>query len=344
MFNLRLFFCNGGFSLDDPKQVSRNAGEFVPWVEKYRPKKLRDVIGHSSVVKRLEAYVKNRNLPHMIFSGPAGTGKTTSALALAHELYGEQFSQCFYELNASDDRGIDVVRGKIKDFARTLPFTEVPFKIIFLDEGDAMTQDAQQALRRTMERFSSNTRFIISVNYSSRLIEPIQSRCAVFRFSPLSDEDVRKVIRLVSEGEGLKLDKAAEDAVVYVAEGDARKAINCLQGAAAVGERIGEADVFKISSRAKPVEVTKMIEFAYKGRFGEARQLLDDLMIKYGMSGEDIIQQMFREITRLDIPDKKKVALVDKVGEYDFRMVEGADDRIQLEALLAQIMLLGSSD
>ncbi|NYZ75036.1 replication factor C small subunit [Candidatus Micrarchaeota archaeon] len=329
--------------MDDPKHSER-ASEFVPWVEKYRPKKLKEVIGHGPVVKRLEAYVKNRNLPHLIFSGPAGTGKTTSALALAHELYGEQFGQCFYELNASDDRGIDVVRGKIKDFARTLPFTEVPFKIIFLDEGDAMTQDAQQALRRTMERFSSNTRFIISVNYSSRLIEPIQSRCAVFRFSPLTEEEIRKVIETVSKGEGLKLDKAAEDAVVYVAEGDARKAINCLQGASSTADRISEADIFKISSRARPAEVAKMIEFAYKGRFGEARQLLDELLVKYGMSGEDIIQQMFREVTKLDVPDRKKVALVDRVGEYDFRMVEGADDRIQLEALLAQIMLLGSSE
>ncbi|HII38693.1 TPA: replication factor C small subunit [Candidatus Micrarchaeota archaeon] len=319
-----------------------SASDFVPWVEKYRPLKLADVIGHAAISNRLEAYVKSKNVPHMIFSGPAGTGKTTSSLALARELYGDEFRQSFLELNASDDRGIDVVRGKVKDFARTLPLTDVPFKIIFLDEADAMTQDAQQALRRTMERFSANTRFILSCNYSSRLIEPIQSRCAVFRFSSLSEEDVRRVVALVAKGEGLKLEKAAEDAVVYVAEGDARKAINCLQGASVSGGRISEEDVFKISSRARPAEVGKMIEFAYGGRFWEARKLLDDLLVRYGMSGEDVIKQMFREITCLDIPDKKKVLLVDRVGEYDFRMVEGADDRIQLEALLAQIMLLGS--
>jgi replication factor C small subunit len=315
--------------------------DFIPWVEKYRPKMLADVVGNTIIVRQLEMFVKNKNPPHLLFTGPAGSGKTSSALAMARELFGENYSQCFLELNASDERGIDVVRTKIKDFARTLSLTSVPFKIIFLDEADALTPDAQQALRRTMERYSTNTRFILSCNYSSRIIEPIQSRCAVFRFSRLQNEDLKRMLDLIIEKEELKVDNSARDALYYVAEGDARKLINALQGAAALSEKITSEDVYKIASRARPEEVEKMVKAALKGSFNEARKILDEIMLKYGMSGEEVILQIFREITNMEIGDKEKVLLVDKVGEYDFRMVEGANERIQLEALLAQIMLHG---
>ncbi|MFH1258167.1 MAG: replication factor C small subunit [Candidatus Micrarchaeota archaeon] len=315
--------------------------EFIPWVEKYRPKMLSDVVGNEMIVRQLSAFVKNKNPPHLLFAGPAGSGKTSCALAMAHELFGEEFSQCFLELNASDERGIDVVRTKIKDFARTLSLTSVPFKIIFLDEADALTGDAQQALRRTMERYSSTTRFVLSCNYSSRILEPIQSRCAVFRFSRLKEEDLRKMSELIAAGEGLKIDKAAEEALIYISEGDARKLINSLQGASSISEKITSEEIYKIASRARPEEVEKMVKAALKGSFNEARKLLDEIMLRYGMSGEEVILQIFREVTSMDIGDKEKVLLVDKVGEYDFRIVEGANERIQLDALLAQILLHG---
>jgi replication factor C small subunit len=314
---------------------------FIPWVEKYRPKKLRDIVGHKPIVERLEAYVKARNLPHLLLAGRAGIGKTACALALAREMYGDQMQQCFLELNASDERGIDTVRTKIKDFARTLSLADIPFKLIFLDECDAMTDDAQQALRRTMEKYSANTRFILSANYSSRIIEPIQSRCAVFRFSSLTDKEVHRILEHVVEGEKIKLDDKAADAIVYVSEGDARKAINCLQGAAVLSERITEEEVWRVASRARPEEVEKMVRLALEGKFAESRGLLEELMIRYGMSGEDVITQVYREIVGLDLEDRLKVELVDKVGEYNFRLVEGANPRIQLEALLAQLMLQG---
>lgn len=267
---------------------------------------------------------------------------TTLALALAHEIYGERWHDSFRELNASDERGIDVVRGTIKDFARTLPLTDVPFKIIFLDESDALTPEAQNALRRTMEMYAGNTRFILSNNYSSKIIEPIQSRCAVFRFRPLSEKDIHEMLHHIARCEKLELKEDAVKALIYVSEGDMRKAINALQGAAAASKSITGEAVFKISSRARPEEVRQMLELALKGDFIGAREKLDNVMLNYGMSGEDVMLQMYKEISALAIPDRTKVALVDKIGEYNFRLVEGANERIQLEALLAQVLLLGS--
>lgn len=320
----------------------RCAMEFdLPWTEKYRPKTLDEVIGQAEIVERMKAYVKSKNIPHMLFAGPAGVGKTTVALALARDLFKEHYAQSFLELNASDERGIDVVRGRIKDFARTLPLTDVPFKIILLDEADALTPDAQHALRRTMEMFSGATRFILSCNYSSKVIEPIQSRCAVFRFKHLSEHEMREMVKRIAKAEKVDLHEDAVEALIYISEGDMRKVINALQGAAALGKKITKETIFKVSSRAKPEEIRQMLELALKGKFIEAREKLDKVMVEYGMSGEDVLIQVYREITSLDIPDRAKVSLVDKVGEYNFRMVEGANERIQLEALLAQIMLIG---
>ncbi|MFH1056613.1 MAG: replication factor C small subunit [Candidatus Micrarchaeota archaeon] len=315
--------------------------DFEPWVEKYRPQKLGDIAGQDHLVERMKHFVKTKSLPNMLFAGRAGIGKTSAALALARELYGDDLQQSFSELNASDERGIDVVRGKIKDFARTLPLAKVDFKIILLDEADSLTPDAQQALRRTMESYSKNCRFILSCNYSSRIIEPIQSRCAVFRFRSLQDEQIKKIVEGIAGKEGVKVDEKALDAIAYVADGDARKAINCLQGSAEKG-KISEEAVFQVSSRAKPKEIAEMVELALKGKFVEARNKLNTVMLKYSMSGEDVLQQVYREVILLGVSDDVKVQLVDKIGEYDFRLSEGADERIQLEALLAQIMLVGS--
>jgi len=310
--------------------------DILPWTEKYRPKSLEEVAGQEETVSSLKAFVKSRNMPNMLFAGPPGVGKTTCCLALARELYGEGLAGNFIELNASDERGIDVVRGRIKDFARTVSLGGVPFKLIFLDEGDALTADAQQALRRTMEANSSVTRFIISANYSSRIIEPIQSRCAVFRFLPLNEKETKGMLEKVAKNEGLKIDDKAYDAIFYISEGDMRKALNILQGCAMHSKKVTEALVHKTSSRAMPKEVKEMAELALKGDFKKAREELDKLIISYGLSGEDILLQIYREIPNVKVEEKQRMRLIEIVGEYNFRMVQGANERIQLEALLAQ--------
>lgn len=312
----------------------------LPWIEKYRPETLEQVVGQNNITRRLQSYVKNNTMPNLLFSGSAGIGKTSCSIALAREFFKESFSQNFLELNASDERGIDVVRDTIKNFARTLAF-DFGFKIIFLDESDALTTDAQQALRRTMEKYVRTCRFILSCNYSSKIIEPIQSRCVVFRFSQLNSKDIEARIKEISENEKISIDDKAIEAIVYVSSGDLRKAINVLQASASTGEKINEKIVYEVSSRARPEEVKEMIKLGLSGKFLEARSALDKLMYEYGMSGEDVILQLHRELIDMDekeVSSKTKIELVDKIGEYNFRMVEGANERVQLEALLAQFL------
>ncbi len=312
----------------------------TPWVEKYRPKKISEVAGHEEIKNRLQAYAKQASMPHLLFAGPAGTGKTTSALALANEIFGGGLEGNLLEMNASDDRGIDVVRNKIKDFARTMTLGSVPFKIIFLDEADALTPEAQNALRRTMEKYTRTCRMILSCNYSSKIIEPIQSRCALFRFTRLPDSVIEQQLQKICKLEGVESDQEGLEAILYVADGDMRRAINILQATAAASKKITKEAVFDIASRARPELIRNMLSLAVDGKFLDAREILDDLLLVRSISGEEILLQMHREIENLKISSDKKLALVDLIGEYNFRLVEGANERIQLDALLARIATL----
>ncbi|UCF13315.1 MAG: replication factor C small subunit [Thermoplasmatales archaeon] len=314
------------------------------WIEKYRPKILDDIVGQNNIMERLKAYVKTKNVPHLIFAGPAGTGKTTSALALAREIFGaETWKQNFHELNASDERGIAIIRGKIKDFARTAPIGETKIKIIFLDEADSLTPDAQAALRRTIEKYTRICRFILSVNYSSKIIEPIQSRCAVFRFKPIKEEDIKKYIRKIATKEKLEITSDGLEILIFISRGDLRKAINTLQVGASINKKITAEILYETSATARPEDVKELINTAIGGNFIAARNQLYDLLIKYGLSGEDIIKQIHRSIFDLTIPDENKVQLIEKTGEIEFRIVEGSNTHIQLESLLAQFVLTGKT-
>ena len=313
----------------------------LPWTEKYRPKNLSEVVGHEAINKRLKAYVQKENLPNLLFAGNAGIGKTASAIALAKEMYGDEYKQNFLELNSSDERGIDIIRGKIKDFAATLPYGKAKFKIIFLDEADALTRDAQNALRRTMENYAHTSRFILSCNYSNRIIEPIQSRCALFRYRPLPEDIIITRLKEIAKLEKLDIEDAAFKAFMYASSGDMRKSINYLQTASTIEGKITEEDVFKIAARARPTEIKELIDTALGGDFETARKRLDALMFDYGMSGTDVLLQIYREIINSDLDGKVKVELVDRIGEYDFRLTEGANERIQLESLIAHLVLKG---
>jgi len=311
------------------------------WAEKYRPKKLDEIINQEHVIPRVRAFIEERNIPHMLFAGPAGTGKTTLALVIERELYGEHWRQNVLELNASDERGIDVIRHKVKEFARTKAIGDVPFKIIILDEADALTSEAQQALRRTMENYTEVSRFILCCNYSSKIIEPIQSRCAVFRFKALSNEHVKEYINRIVKGENLSITEDGIEAIIYISEGDLRKVANLLQACAATGEKITKDLVFSVAAQAKPEDVREMLESALSGNFVKARAKLLEMLIKQGLAGEDIVKEIHKQVFNLNIPDDKKVEIISMVGETEFRISEGADAQIQLEALLAKIMLMG---
>lgn len=313
--------------------------ETVVWAEKYRPKRLDEIINQKHVVERIKVFVKEKNIPHLLFAGPPGSGKTTLALVIARELYGEHWRQNILELNASDARGIDVIRGQVKDFARTKAIGDVPYKIIILDEADNLTSDAQQALRRTMESFTNVSRFILICNYSSKIIEPIQSRCAVFRFRALDDGDVKRFIERIAKGEKLNVTEDAIKAIIYLAEGDLRKTANLLQAAASLGKKITEDVIYEVSSRARPDDVRKMLETVLKGDFVKARGMLQEMMFKKGLSGDDILSEIHRQIFSLQLPEEAKVELVEKCGEYQFRISQGGNEFIQMTALLASFLL-----
>ncbi|RQG90378.1 replication factor C small subunit [Natrarchaeobius halalkaliphilus] len=322
----------------DAETVEGTPGRTEVWIEKYRPQRLADIKGHEDIVPRLQRYVERNDLPHLMFAGPAGTGKTASAQAIAREVYGDDWRENFLELNASDQRGIDVVRDRIKDFARS-SFGGYDHRIIFLDEADALTSDAQSALRRTMEQFSNNTRFILSCNYSSQIIDPIQSRCAVFRFTELADGAVETQIREIADVEGITVTDDGIAALVYAANGDMRKAINALQAAAVMGETVDEETVFTITATARPEEVEAMVDHAIGGDFTAARAALEDLLTDRGLAGGDVIDQLHRSAWEFEISEQATVRLLERLGEVDYRITEGANERLQLEAMLASLAL-----
>lgn len=314
------------------------------WTERYRPTNFEHMVGQQEIIKRVKSLVQALNIPHLMFAGPAGTGKSTLALVTVKELFGVKWKENYLELNASDERGIDVVRQKVKDFARTKAIENIPFKVIFLDEADALTKEAQQALRRTMENYSNTCRFILSCNYSSRIIDPIQSRCVIFRFKLLEKKDIAKVIRIITDRENLKLSEDAFESLYDASEGDCRRAINLLQATASISPDINTEMIMMIASSARPADIKVVLDYALAGDFLNAREKLLDVMLKESIAGSDIIKAIQKEIWNLHIEPSIKVRLTEKTGETEFRMTEGSDEFVQLQALLASFVLAGRGE
>jgi len=322
------------------------SAENKPWVEKYRPRLLDDVVNQEGIIKRLKQFVKDKSMPHIIFAGPAGTGKTTSALAMVRELYGKKkaINITYLELNASDARGIDVIRTYIKDFARAKPPSDISFKILILDEADNMTAPAQQALRRTMEKYTRNCRMILICNYSNKIIPPIQSRCVVFRFSSLRNEDIKNRVKFVANKEDISVSPDGLNALVDVSKGDCRRAINYLQSCGTISKNIDQDVVFRVAGEVPPERIREVLKTALKGQLQFSLKLLNDITREYGLSGINIVKNLHREIYDLDVSEDVKIELTKILAEFEYRLSQGGTEEIQLQALLANIVTLHDTE
>jgi replication factor C small subunit len=308
------------------------------WVEKHRPRTVVEIRGQAAVVDRLRTYAEQGTFPHLLFAGPPGTGKTTAALALTRDVFGETFRDNTLEMNASDERGLESIRNKVKQFARASPLGGATFKVIFLDEADALTSDAQGALRRIMEQYSQTCRFILSCNYSSKVIEPIQSRCAVFRFRPLADDQISSQIIAISKEEKVTLEKDAVDAIVHVSLGDMRKAITALQVAASLDPHITRALIYETTATAPPEELHGFLLSCKRDGFHPARRRLQELLDLYGLAGTDFVNQLHRALYDVEfLEEKQKLSITEMLAEVDFRLVEGGGEALQLDAMCSSV-------
>ncbi|KAK4326810.1 hypothetical protein Pmani_002690 [Petrolisthes manimaculis] len=317
--------------------TSGSKSAHIPWIEKYRPTIFPEIVGNEETVARLEVFAKQGNVPNIIIAGPPGVGKTTTILCLARSLLGSSYKEAVMELNASNERGIDVVRNKVKMFAQqkvTLPRGR--HKIIVLDEADSMTDGAQQALRRTMELYSNTTRFALACNSSEKIIEPIQSRCAMLRYSKLSDAQVLTKLLEVCKKEDLSYTDSGLEAVLFTAQGDMRQALNNLQSTAQGFGHVSSENVFKVCDEPHPILIKDMIQHCITPNFDEAYKILAHLW-KLGYAAEDIISIIFRVTKNINMAEFLKLEFIKETGYTHMRMVRGTSSLLQLSGLLARL-------
>ncbi len=305
------------------------------WVEKYRPSKLSEIVNQKEVIGSLEALIKDpTDMPHLMFSGSAGVGKTTTALCISRQILGEYAKDYTLELNASDERGIGMVREKVKKFSRFAGMVDVPFKIIILDEADEMTSDAQTALRRIIEDTAKFCRFILIANNISKIIDPIQSRCATFKFTSIPEEDVINHLENIAKKEKVKTDKKGLKAIYDYSEGDLRHAINLMQATASIGE-ISEENVKSSAGLTKTSDVDIVLKMALSGKIVDAREKMIELTKVYGMSESDFLKYLNSAVFKTKHDNISDILEV--IAKYDYRILVGANPEIQLTAMLAEL-------
>src|SRR3972149_3038159 len=310
--------------------------EAAMWVEKYRPAKLSSIVNQKEVIGSLKSLLKNTSeMPHLMFSGSAGVGKTTAGMCLAREILGDHWKDHTLELNASDERGINMVRDRVKKFARFSGLdTRIPFKIIILDEADEMTSDAQTALRRIIEDTARYCRFILIANNISKIIEPLQSRCAVFKFTRISEDDVTSYLEEISKKEKVKFDQKGLKTIYSYSEGDMRHAINILQATASLGI-VNESNVKTSAGLSKVNDVGEILKLAIAGKLSDARNKMIEIIKVYGMSESDFLKYLNEESYK--IKTGKLDEILEAIAKYDYRLIIGANPEIQLSALLAEL-------
>ena len=310
----------------------------VPWIEKYRPTTFQDIVGNEDAVSRLAVFAEKGNLPNVILAGPPGVGKTTTILALCRILLGKTYKESVLELNASNERGIDVVRNRIKTFAQTQVTLESgKHKIVILDEADSMTEAAQQALRRTMEIYSKTTRFALACNTSDRIIEPIQSRCAVVRFMKLKDEQIKTRILDICKQEKVSFTSDGIEAIVHTSQGDMRQAVNNLQSTVNGFGQVTSDNVFKVCDEPHPNKIRDMMSCCAEGDFEGAHKVLSDLW-RLGYSPEDIIINVFRSVKTHDkLNEKQKILFIKEIGQTHMKINQGVQSLLQLSSLIAKM-------
>ena len=312
----------------------------VMWVEKYRPKKISELVNQKDIVSSIKALLKNQSeMPHLLFTGSAGVGKTTTALCISKEILGEHWRDYTLELNASDERGINMVRERVKKFSRFAGLdTKIPFKIIILDEADEMTSDAQTALRRIVEDTAKICRFILIANNLSKIINPIQSRCVVFKFTKISDKDIISKLKSITEKENVKYDEKGFGVICNYTEGDLRHAINILQAAASSGN-VTESVVKSIVGLTKAKDVQDVLKLALDGKISDAREKMIELIKVYGMSESDFLKYINQAVFNSKTDNLE--GILETIAKYDYRILVGSNPEIQLSALLAELTKFG---
>jgi len=307
------------------------------WVEKYRPQTLDDIVGHEEVVKRMEKFLDTEDIPHVVFAGLQGIGKTAIIQAFAKEKYGkDNWRNNILELNASDERGIDTIRDKVKNYAVQGTIGDHQYKIVFLDEADQLTKDAQTALRRIMEDHADVTRFFLSCNYLSQIIGPIQSRCAPFSLSPLTDDDLYQIGQNVAEDEGITIADDTLKLMVNAADGDARKLINSMQAAVYEGE-IDANGVNVVVSTVDDALVEQIVNTAVEGDLDDAMRQLDVEVLKEGVPTNQLCDSFLRVIKKQDLPGDTKAKMLDELATANWRAMRGANPHVVFHSFLADL-------